>query len=81
MFSCLENLSKLQLLAKNLKKAIDTYRIFAKIASLSRRSRCEQYYDLIFSGISSVVEHNLAKVGVESSNLFARSSRDCQGNQ
>jgi hypothetical protein len=26
------------------------------------------------SGRSSVVEHNLAKVGVESSNLFARSS-------
>jgi hypothetical protein len=25
------------------------------------------------SGRSSVVEHNLAKVGVESSNLFARS--------
>ena len=40
MFSCLENHSKLQLRAKKLKKAIDTYRIFAKIASLSRRSRC-----------------------------------------
>ncbi len=32
------------------------------------------YYHLRMSGRSSVVEHNLAKVGVESSNLFARSN-------
>ena len=31
-------------------------------------------YHLRMSGRSSVVEHNLAKVGVESSNLFARSN-------
>jgi hypothetical protein len=28
----------------------------------------------LFSGISSVVEHNLAKVGVASSNLVSRSN-------
>jgi hypothetical protein len=45
----------------------------AEPSAISRLLVAEAFFSLPRCGRSSVVEHNLAKVGVESSNLFARS--------